>query len=239
MSVGDTVLDCKSCGAASTGKFCPNCGQSMTVKKLSFHELIHEVFHLFTHLDKGYPYTLKMLLLSPGKMQKQYVEGNRVKYQKPFSMFFISASVCALIFYWVNSALIKYYHLGDTKETAFFHQYWVLLQVCMLPLYCFISFLCFKKARYNFGEIVVSQLYTFSFIFLLLALIQLFKFINPHLETRYIELPLIIGYSLATNLNFFSHLKRSTIILISLITIILLFLIAVFVQDKLVELIYA
>jgi hypothetical protein len=239
MSAGDTVLKCKSCGAESTGKYCPNCGQSMIIKRLSFHELIHEAFHFFTHLEKGFLYTLKMLLVSPGKMQKEYVEGDRVRHQKPFSMFFISATVCALIFYWVNSALIKYYHLGDTKETAFFHQYWVLLQVCMLPLYCSISFLCFKKAGYHFGEIVVSQLYTFSFVFLLLALIQLLKFIDPNLETRYIELPLIAGYSLITNLNFFNRLKRSAVILISLITIILLFLIAVSVQDKLVELIYA
>ncbi len=105
----------------------------------------------------------------------------------------------------------------------------------MFPLYCLITYLCFKKAGYNYGEIAVFQLYTFSFLFLLIALIQLFKFLNPDLQTRYIELPLIIVYTLITNLNFFVQLKKTRIILTSIIAIVFTFLLAAFVQDEIIK----
>lgn len=238
MNEKDNVPVCKACGTASKGKYCPNCGQIMAVKRLSLHELFHEAFHLFTHLEHGFLYTLKMLVTTPGKVQKQYVEGIRVKHQKPFSMFFISATISALLLYWVNIALTKYFNSGNTEEADFFHQYWVLFHICMFPLYCLITYLCFKKAGYNYGEIAVFQLYTFSFIFLLIALIQLFKFFNPYLQTRYIELPLVIVYTLITNLNFFVQFRKTWIILISIITIVFTFLLAAFVQDGVIKLIY-
>ena len=238
MNEKDNVRVCKSCGTASKGKYCPNCGQIMAVRRLSLHELFHEAFHFFTHLEHGFLYTLKMLITMPGKVQKQYVEGNRVKHQKPFSMFFISATISALLLYWVNIALAKYFNSGNTEEANFFHQYWVLFHICMFPLYCLITYLCFKKAGYNYGEIAVFQLYTFSFLFLLIALIQLFKFFNPYLQTRYIELPLVIVYTLITNLNFFVQLKKIWIILISIIAIVFTFLLAAFVQDEIIKLIY-
>lgn len=235
MSTNEPVLICKSCGVASSGKYCHNCGQGMAIKRLSLHSLLHEAFHFFTHVDKGLFYTLKMLLLAPGKMQREYINGDRVRYQKPFSMFFVSATASGLIYYWVNNALLKLYHSGTTTETYFFNHYWVLLQVCLLPLYSLIVYLCFKKAGYNYGEIAVYQLYNFSILFLIVALIQLSKFINHDLNTRYIEFPLIVGYMLITNLNFFTQWKRSTVILIGLISISLVFGLAAFVQDRIID----
>ncbi len=223
---------CKACGAISESKYCPDCGQSMLVKRLSLPELLHEAFHFFTHVEHGFLYTLKGLVLSPGTVQKQYVEGFRAKHQKPFSMFFLSATLSALMYYWIYTAVITYLHTGSAEEAEFFHKHFVLLHVCLLPLYALITYLCFKKGGFNYGEIAVYQLYTFSFIFLLIAFIQLFKFINPHLETRYIELPCVMAYILATNLRFFAGLKRNTVILLSLLSVILIFFTASFIQDR-------
>ncbi len=235
MDKQDNALICKACGTAGEGKYCSNCGQALAVKRLSLHELLHEAFHFFTHLEHGFLYTLKELVTAPGKMQKQYVEGNRVKYQKPFSMFFIGASISALLLYWVNTALVTYFDSGNTEEAHFFHQYWVLFQVCMFPFYSFLTYLGFRKSGYNYGEITVFQLYTFSFLFLLIGLIQLLKFLFHDLETRYIELPLVVAYTIITNLNFFVGLKKGTVILLSIITIAVTFALAAFAQDALIS----
>ena len=239
MNTGHPHTICKSCGKASSGEYCPHCGQKMAVHRLSVHELAHEVFHFFTHVDHGILYTLKKLVVTPGKMQKEFVEGNRMKHQKPFSMFFLTATLCALIVYWVDKGLRNYYHIEEADETQFFHQYWVLFQAVLLPLYAVIVYLCFRKAGYNYGEILVYQLYTFSFLFLLLALIHLLKLISPHLETRYVELPLFIGYTMITNLNFFTQMKKWAIVIISLVSITLIFLFASWVQDETVRLMYS
>lgn len=229
---------CRACGAAGVAKFCPGCGLKAEVKRITLPDLFHEVFHFFTHLDKGFPYTLKSLFRSPGGMQKAYLEGDRTRHQKPFSMFFISATISALIYYWVNRALLAYWSAGDSHEAEFFNHYWVIFHICLFPVYALITFLCFKKARYNYGEIAVFQLYTFSMLFLILSLIQLGKFADPSLETRYIELPLLFAYTTITNLNFFSRLKPLPIILLSVLNISLTFLFAAFVQDTVIELLY-
>ena len=78
---------CKSCGSSVIGNYCGECGMPYQVKRISMGGLLHDIFHLFTHLDKGFGYTVKMLIKAPGHMQRQYIEGERAKHQKPFSMF--------------------------------------------------------------------------------------------------------------------------------------------------------
>jgi hypothetical protein len=168
-------------------------------------------------------------------MQREYIEGVRIKYQKPFSMFFLCATIAALAIYWVNVLLIKHFNAGDNQEAFFFHKYWVLLQVIMLPVYAFITYLFFRRSKLNYGEIMVFQLYLFSFLFLMLSLIHLLKFIFPHLETRYIELPVIIIYTAITNLRFFTGLKKWAVIGLTLFSITLSFLLASYIQDLLVR----
>ncbi|HEU4473153.1 MAG TPA: DUF3667 domain-containing protein [Flavisolibacter sp.] len=229
---------CRLCGETVTRTYCPNCGQKLSAKRITLPDLLHEVFHFFTHLDKGFPYTLKQLVKATGRMQKEYLEGDRSRHQKPFSMFFISATLSALVYYWVNRTLLQYWNAGDQHEAEFFNHYWVVLHSCLLPLYTLITYLCFRKAGYFYGEIAVFQLYTFSIVLLALALLQTGKFIEPSLETRYIEVPLLLGYTTVTNLRFFSRLKRLPIVLLSILNIGLTFLVAAIVQDALIQWLY-
>jgi len=226
---------CRSCGGPVTGRYCPACGENMETKRLTVKGLLHEAFHFFTHFDKGFPYTLKKLIIAPGTMQKEYVNGFRSKYQKPFSMFFICATLAALALYWINISLVKYFDAGDAGEAEFFHQYWVILQVIMMPLYTLITYLFFRESKMNYAEILVFQLYLFSFLFLVLTLIHLLKFISPHLQTRYIELPVIILYTVITNFNFFYNRSKWIIIAKTVLAIGISFLLASYLQDLLVE----
>ena len=226
---------CKNCKANGVGDFCASCGQKFKTERLSVRSILHEVFHFFTHLDHGFPYTLKRLFTAPGTMQKEYVDGVRQKYQKPFSMFFICATIAALTMYWINVLMLKYFDAGDNKEAVLFQKYWAILQILMLPVYAFITYLFFKRAKLNYGEIIVFQLYLFSFLFMAISIIHLFKFIYPHLQTRYIELPVIVLYTVITNLNFFKSLKKWIVTGLTIVCIVLCFFLASYVQDFLVQ----
>lgn len=227
---------CKACGHRGTGKYCSECGQSLELKRITVRTILHDAFHFFTHLDKGYPYTLKKLIRSPGKMQREYVTAKRNRHQKPFSMFFISLTVMALLFYWINSAIIKYYHAGEANEAAFFDKYMVGMVLLMLPIYSLVTYLFFYRSGYNYAEITVLVLYTFSFIFLMLVLIQTLKFIWPHMETRYIELPLVVLYTVITNANFFNSSSKAGVIIKSILVGSICFLVSTYIQDWIVEL---
>lgn len=233
--MNELVYSCPYCQTAGTGKYCSQCGQKFQTKRLSLPLILSEVFHFFTHIDHGFPYTLKELILSPGNMQRKYIHGVRAKHQKPFSMYFLCGTIAALTMYWINVLLMKHYDAGDDKEAHFIHQYWVILQVIMLPVYALVTYIFFKKSKLNYGEVMVFQLYLFSLLFICLSFIHLLKLIIPHLQTRYIEFPVIVGYTIITNLNFFRELNKGVNILLTVISVGICFFLASMIQDLLVQ----
>src|SRR5437868_13438385 len=161
------MQQCRNCGEYGPGNYCSKCGHAYTIKRITLTALLHDVFHFFTHFDKGFGYTLKQLFKAPGTMQRQYMAGERAKHQKPFSMFFICATVLALARYWIFTALLKYYHSGNAAEANFFHEYLVLYQILLLPLTVLITFLIFYSSGYNYAETGVMTLYTTSAFFII------------------------------------------------------------------------
>jgi hypothetical protein len=226
---------CPHCGTSASGNFCTACGQPLQFKRITLHSVIHEVFHFFTHLDKGFPYTLKQLMTQPGTMQRQYFAGQRARHQKPFSMYFICITVAALGMYWIDKTVLRWFDAGEAAELTFFNKYLALVQVLMLPFYALVVFIFFRKAGYNYAEISVQQLYTFSFLFLMVMVIHLLKFIWPSLQTRYVELPAIVAYVVWTNFHFFTSLPRWQVVLLSLVATGVCFAAATMVQDALVK----
>lgn len=230
-----TVITCKTCHQDGSGKYCASCGTPYQSKRITVSSLVHEVFHFFTHLDKGFPYTLKKLIVSPGRMQRDYIEGHRARHQKPFAMFFICASVMALSLYWTNVALAHYFNAGDTGEAAFFNKYMVMLLMVSVPVLILITYALFFSSGYNLAEIGVFQLYTFSALLPIVALINLLKFIWPDLETRYIELPALLIYTAFSFVGFFRHDRKLWVILKSLICVGIFYVFVAFTQDYIVD----
>ena len=226
-----TLQTCKACGSSGAGNFCANCGQTFKTKRITLKGLLHDVFHFFTHLEKGFGYTAKQLAIAPGKMQREYVEGVRSRYQKPFSMFFICASVNALVRYWIFESLFKFYHWGNPIEANFFHQYMVLLYTILMPLIILITWLFFFNAKYNYAETGVLQLYLFSFIFLAVTVIAFTKFIWHDLDTAKIELPVILVYSTITCINFYNKNNKWITAIKSIALLVVIFFLAQKAED--------
>jgi hypothetical protein len=231
----ETQIVCRSCQKSGSGVYCGYCSQKLDIKRITFGNLVHEVFHFFTHLDKGFPYTLKKLFNSPGKMQREYVEGIRTRHQKPFAMFFICASAMALILYWINVVLANYFDAGNEKEALFFNKYMVMLLIGSLPVTALITYVFFFKSPYNFAEIGVLALYTLSAFFLIVITSNLLKFIWHDLQTRYLEFPVILIYNTITFINFFHTSPKWKVGLKALICGALFFGSVAWLQDYLVD----
>jgi hypothetical protein len=228
---------CKNCGNKNEGSYCSSCGQKFTIHRITISHLLEEVFHFFTHFEKGFGYTVKQLVKFPGTMQKKYLEGHRVKYQKPFSMFFICATVCALAHYFINYIISRYYTGVDQSEIYFFQHYLVLVQVLLSPIYAFVVWLFFIRYKHNYAEMLVVTLYITSFFFLVIIPIFALKFFWPHLDTKYLELPILIFYNLITFLNFFAGHSKLQVVLLSIGSIVISFAIATIVQGLIINLI--
>lgn len=207
---------CKNCGFTTLGNYCEQCGQKTTVTAITLHNILHEVFHYFTHLDNGFGYTLKKLVMEPGTMQRQYIEGERNSHQKPFSMFFICGTISGIGYYLINVAAAKIYGVQDATAENFFRHYFVLLQAMLLPVYTLITWLCFRKQQYNYAETLVMMLYSLSLVFLVLVPINALKLLFLGFDNRIVEIVFLLFYLTKTNLHFYQGKKQVIILLTAL-----------------------
>ena len=106
---------CRNCGAPVNETFCAACGEKMFVP--GEHSLKHffgDIVNALTFLDTKFLRTLKLMITRPGAMSYQYINGKRVSFIKPVSMFFIANLVYFLfpLFNSLDSSLSnQMYHL--------------------------------------------------------------------------------------------------------------------------------
>jgi hypothetical protein len=154
-------MNCKNCDAAIQGKFCSSCGQQADTHRISIPHLSHELVHAITHADKGFLLLLKELVIRPGTIARQYIEGKRKKYFNPLSFIVITTALMAFISYKAGyfEALtypeskrqppLPYYR--ESMEFMVGHGK-LLGLVLILPLLAFFAWIFFKRSRYNFAE---------------------------------------------------------------------------------------
>ncbi len=92
---GGDRLTCLNCGAPLSGQYCGQCGQRSTNRLISLFELIRDAFGDLFELDSRLWRTLHPLLLRPGQLTRNYLEGRRARYMPPFRMYL----VLSLIFF--------------------------------------------------------------------------------------------------------------------------------------------
>jgi len=227
-------MECKNCGQQSDGKFCPNCGQQMTIYRITLPHLLHEIIQTFTHLEKGFLFTLKKLATDPGHMQRLYLEGNRVHYQKPFSMFFICATISALSLYWINRFAGNSLMPGQEAFNYFLQHYYVLLHVALFPFYTLVTWLLFIRSKYNYAEILVLGMYMVAFMLLLLIFIHAISLWLPFIETRMSEAILFSVYNIWTFIRFFNRTSWWIVIILSIVNLIINFFVYVYIMEWIV-----
>jgi hypothetical protein len=84
------IIVCKNCGNSFAGKFCNNCGEKVyTDHDKSISHLFEEIFHFITHFDNKFFTTLFLFFKKPGFVSRQFCNGIRNRYFRPFSVFMI------------------------------------------------------------------------------------------------------------------------------------------------------
>lgn len=56
-------------------KFCPNCAQENSDTRKTFHHLFLHFFEDLTHYENAFWRTIKILLLNPALLTKEYLSG--------------------------------------------------------------------------------------------------------------------------------------------------------------------
>lgn len=97
----DEVHQCLNCGYEYQGRYCPMCGQAAATKRFTIRNIFTDFVEQGVHFSiKRLPFTLKHLLLRPGKMIGEYLDGHRAGYYPPIKLLFILVFI-SLIVQWI------------------------------------------------------------------------------------------------------------------------------------------
>ena len=87
-SLGDTP-NCLNCGAHLRGQYCGHCGQRSRSRLISLWELVSDAFGDLFELDSRLWRTILPLLVRPGLLTHDYLQGRRARYMPPFRMYLV------------------------------------------------------------------------------------------------------------------------------------------------------
>ena len=81
--------NCLNCGGRLRGQYCGTCGQRSRSRLISLWELISDAFGDLFELDSRLWQTLVPLLIRPGRLTYDYLQGRRARYMPPFRMYLV------------------------------------------------------------------------------------------------------------------------------------------------------
>ena len=88
---------CPTCGTQFEGNYCPRCGQSSKIGRYSFKNAFLLFLDVWGLGNRGMFRTIRDLILRPGYMIRDYLQGMQMAYFPPFKMFFLLIAVSLLV----------------------------------------------------------------------------------------------------------------------------------------------
>jgi hypothetical protein len=199
-----TVNECPNCSASldEQFRFCPACGQNTHLHRFNLPHIFHELFHAFTHADKGVLYLVKGLTVRPGVVAREYIlEGKRKKYFNPFT--FLLLVLGFVVF--VNSFFQPYgkepvkanttispappskdeaIRQRSSQVKTFLNKRANLIAFAAIPIFTLIFWLFFYRTGINYAEHLVANVFFAGFFQLVAGLVTvILSLFNKYLSS--------------------------------------------------------
>jgi len=176
---------CKRCNEQVDSNYCPNCGQPTTLKKINGQYVVNEIVNLFA--DKGMIYTIRKVLISPGKSVKQFLTEERYRFVKPITFVVITSLFYAIIKYFFqpiideNTFVTPFLQIGSKGDDAtegilrWLSENYAYSNMLILLFMAFWIKLFFRKYGYNIFEIFILLCFVSGISTLLLSIGIIFQ----------------------------------------------------------------
>lgn len=153
---GHQHIPCQNCGTKTIGKYCHRCAQSASTTRLDLkHFIQHDIVHGVFHFETGLLFTLKEILIRPGQVAIDYIQGKRKKY---YNFFYLTLIIIGVILF------VKgiYKQLPAEEVIAVSDEYedgvklaqknLKLVFLAFIPLLVLCSKIVYKKLQFNLAE---------------------------------------------------------------------------------------
>lgn len=168
----EQLNQCKNCQNQFTGKFCNQCGQKWIDWRWNNKKLIVSASSAVFNLEKGFFFTFKNLLLRPGKMVREYLDGKTVNYTNPFRYALLAIAASVFIAFtlgvWdlqVENIVEGYKKIGliDSKQSELemkermsaVAKFINIIPLALLPFIAFTTKMIFSKQRLLYAEYTI------------------------------------------------------------------------------------
>lgn len=114
------MVHCNNCKEEINGHFCSNCGHPAQLKRIDAHYITHEINHVL-HLEKGFFYTVKELVIKPGKSINEFLTNNRSRLVKPIIFLVVTSLIYTIIshFFHVDEGYLSVQNTGKATTAIF------------------------------------------------------------------------------------------------------------------------
>ncbi|WP_372973486.1 DUF3667 domain-containing protein [Muriicola sp.] len=95
--MAEEARPCKNCGMLSQGNFCTRCGQRLSVHKVTFRETFEDLSDALISVNAPLLITVRDLVIRPGDLLRNYLEGKRKRYYRPVAFFLLTTFLYIVI----------------------------------------------------------------------------------------------------------------------------------------------
>jgi hypothetical protein len=188
-------MNCKNCNQDVSGNYCGNCGTPAVLKRVNGHYILHEIQHIL-HFEKGILYTIKALLLQPGKSIRTFISEDRSRLVKPVIFIIVTSLVYTIIAHFfhtgrdhVNPGTAA--HSATATIMSWIESHYGYANIIMGIFIGFLLKIMSRKNSYNFFEILIMLCFVMGTGMLLFAAFTLISGLSGKdltLETTIVSL---------------------------------------------------
>lgn len=172
-------MNCKNCVSKIHGNYCAQCGHAAKLKRIDGQFVLREIEHVL-HFEKGLFFTIRELLIRPGKSVREYISENRSRLVKPIIFIIVTSLIYTLMehFFHIEKG---YFNMSDDKAAAvkvisnWVHDHYGYANIIMgFFIACWLK-IFFRKQDVNIFEIAILLSFVMGMGMLFLAIAAFLK----------------------------------------------------------------
>ncbi|WP_233524379.1 DUF3667 domain-containing protein [Mucilaginibacter conchicola] len=169
------------------------------MKRVDGHYLAHEIQHQL-HFEKGILYTIKELLLRPGRSIRQFISDDRNRLVKPVAFVVIASLVYSTInhFFHIEDGYVSYKEADKSAVGGVFEwmqHHYGYANIIMGVFIALWTKLFFRKHNYNFFEILIVLCFVMGIGMLIFSV---FNLIEAFTKIKLMTAAGVIGFAYCT-----------------------------------------
>jgi hypothetical protein len=197
-------MQCLNCHNTIETPFCPHCGQSSQVARITGRDIYKGIPQSIGNFDRGFLHTLVSLLRNPVVLTRDYLSGKRARHQKPLQ-FFLIITTLQVILAKLILAVKTSFSGGEGSSLLQAAPAWLQQMISNSPaiialvLFPFIAlgfYAGYRKHGNNIGEHFYISLFLFSYIQVVSMLTNLLVLSFPGLQDYlgFLYIPIIYWF---------------------------------------------